>query len=153
VPKNISLIALQRQVAIFSLYIISGSNTYALLLGTAADRIVGFLVLVEKGSVLCCGLCGMDHSVSKRYNTWYLLMLQAIKYGIQSRKSSVILGTTNYNMKRKLGARRYDLWISLRFTSRLLTVALAPVVRLWLHRNLFTRADAQEEVTGADAAI
>jgi hypothetical protein len=119
----------------------------------ADQRIVGFLVLVEKGQVLLCGVCGMDHSVSKMYNTWYLLMVQAIKYGIRSKKERVILGTTNFSMKRKLGAKRYDLWVSLRFTSRWLTVALAPVIRLWLRKNLFTGADAHEEVAGADGAI
>jgi hypothetical protein len=82
--------------------------------------------------------------VSRKYNTWYLLMLQAIKYGIRSRKERVILGTTNFSMKRKLGATRYDLWVSLRFTSRWLTVMLAPVIRMWLRRNLFTGSEAAE---------
>jgi len=126
-------------------------NTQAVIVRTKDDRIVGFLVLVEKGTVLVCGLCGMDHSVSKTYNTWYLLMLQAIKYGIRSKKSRVILGTTNFSMKRKLGAKRYDLWVSLRFTSRVLTFALAPVIRMWLRKNLFTQTGPQEEM--ADAAV
>ena len=125
-------------------------NTQAVIV-RAGDRIVGFLVLVENGSVLGCGLCGMDHSVSRAYNTWYLLMVQAIKYGILSKKRRVILGTTNFSMKRKLGARRYDLWVSLRFSSRLLTLALAPVIRMWLRKHLFIRAAAQEEVAGAEA--
>jgi hypothetical protein len=119
----------------------------------AADRIVGFLVLVEKGPILCCGVCGMDHAVARTYNTWYVLMLQAIRYGIRARKERVILGTTNFSMKRKLGARRYDLWVSLRFTSRWLTVALAPVIRMWLRKNLFTGADVPEEAAGANAAV
>jgi hypothetical protein len=127
-------------------------NPQAIIVRTP-ERIVGFMMLVEKGQVLCCGVCGMDHSVSKIYNTWYLLMLHAIKYGIASKMDRVILGTTNFSMKRKLGARRYDLWVSLRFTSRWLTVVLAPVIRMWLRRNLFTGADGHEGVDGVDASV
>jgi hypothetical protein len=127
-------------------------NPQAIIVRTP-ERIVGFMMLVEKGGVLCCGVCGMDHAVSKTYNTWYLLMVHAIKYGIASKMDRVILGTTNFNMKRKLGARRYDLWVSLRFTNRWLTVVLAPVIRMWLRKNLFTGADGHEQVDGVDASV
>jgi hypothetical protein len=130
----------------------SKSMNIQAVLVRAKGRLIGFLILMEEGPILCCGACGMDHSVSKTYNVWYVLMLQAIKYGIRARKTAVILGTTNFAMKRKFAATRHDLWISIRFRSRALTLMLAPIVRAWLKKNVFVGADAEGDVAAVDAA-
>ncbi len=111
-------------------------NSKAILARTDG-RIVGFLILMEQNAVLWCGPCGIEHASVKRFNTWYVLIYEAIKYGLRSQSKTIILGTTNYVMKRKFGATRMDLWISLRFRSRTLTQLLAPFIRFWIRQNVF----------------
>ena len=111
-----------------------------------ADRLVGFLILLEKDQVFWCGPCGMDHATVKQFNTWYLLILQAIKCAIEARSKRAILGTTNFPMKKKFGARRTELWISLRLRSLLLTRTLTPFIRLWLKKNVFSAEGAEQLV-------
>lgn len=112
-------------------------NSKAILVRAGDGRIVGFLILMEQNAVLWCGPCGIEHASVKYFNTWYVLIYEAIKCGIRSQSKTIILGTTNYVMKRKFGATRLDLWISLRFRSHTLTQLLAPFIRFWIRRNVF----------------
>jgi hypothetical protein len=123
----------------------SRSGRIRMILAREQGRLIGFMVLEEEGAVVSCGACGLDHAVVKAYNLWFVLMAAAIKYGIQSGKRSLLMGTTNFALKKKFGPTRHDLWLSIKCKSRLATMAFGPLLRLWLRLFVFTGPKQAEE--------
>jgi hypothetical protein len=92
-------------------------------------RMIGFGLLMQRGTKLKCMVIGLDYEVSRELQLWYQIVVRAIEHALNSGCTSVDLGSTNHSMKRKFGAEHEDIWIAVRHRSRWVTRLLAPLIR------------------------
>jgi len=105
------------------------SGGYQVLTLSLQERTIGFGLLLESASSTKCLSLGMNTALSKRYNLWYVLVLESIKHAVARGHTCVDLGSTNFAMKRKFGARREDVWVSIRHKDRHVHALVAPLIR------------------------
>jgi hypothetical protein len=113
-------------------------------------KLIGFGLLMQRGTQLKCMVIGLDYGVSRELQLWYLIVLHSIRHALDRGCSSVDLGSTNHGMKRKFGAEREDVWLAVRHRYRWVTRLLAPVIRRTLASTY--RPPARTLSTASDSA-
>lgn len=83
------------------------------------EKVIGFVLIFEDDEQIVPFLMGIDYDYREK-RVWHNLTLEAIIYAIKKKKKEVDLGLTGFEMKKRLGAVRYEIHMFVRFKSRLL---------------------------------
>lgn len=92
-------------------------NTEVIIIKDVKNVIIAFVLLIKGENILNPFLMGMNHS-KREFNLWYHCTWESIMYAVRNDITEIDLGATNFNMKQKLGAKKTENIVSLRFKNK-----------------------------------
>lgn len=91
-----------------------GKNCFCVIMKNSKNDIVGFVLVIRNNYMMIPFLMGIDYNY-RSLHIWHNLTLECIKYAIDNQIKEIDLGLTNYELKKRLGAKKYDINMLARF--------------------------------------
>jgi len=92
------------------------------------DTLIGFALLICKGSFMLGKYLGMDYATSRKYGLYFVMMLNHIEICIRDGYSIYQTGQSSYDFKKRLGSTMIPTYIYFRHrhsvTNRLLSILM-----------------------------
>lgn len=96
-----------------------GKNCFCIVMKNRKNDIVGFVLVIQNNYMMIPFLMGIDYNY-RSLHIWHNLTLECIKYAIDNQIKEIDLGLTNYELKKRLGAKKYDINMLARFRSNII---------------------------------
>lgn len=77
-------------------------------------KCIGYVLIIQSEKTLTPFLMGIDYNY-RAFHVWHNLTIKCVEYAIESGKSSIDLGLTNYELKKRLGAIKLNINMYARF--------------------------------------
>jgi predicted N-acyltransferase/multidrug transporter EmrE-like cation transporter len=104
----------------------AGCATYWL-----GDRLVAFNLVLHDGTTLLDKFLGMDYTVARQYNLYYVTWLQNVRYCVEHGLQRYQAGQGLHREKLRLGSRLSPNWLWYRHRNRLVDKVFAAFERLF----------------------
>jgi predicted N-acyltransferase len=96
-------------------------NNVLVITMNVKNKIIGFVLLIVGKNEVIPFLMGMDYNYRSCY-IWQNLTIESVRYAINQKKGRIDLGLTNYEIKKRLGAVKYDINMFARFKNPFLNL-------------------------------
>lgn len=91
-----------------------GKNCFCIVMKNSNSDIVGFVLVIQNNYTMIPFLMGIDYNY-RSLHIWHNLTLECVRYAIDNKIKRIDLGLTNYELKKRLGAKKYDINMLARF--------------------------------------
>ncbi len=91
-----------------------GKNCFCIVMKNSSNNIVGFVLVIQNNFTMIPFLMGIDYNY-RSLHIWHNLTLECIRHAIDNKIKEIDLGLTNYELKKRLGAKKYDINMLARF--------------------------------------
>lgn len=96
-----------------------GNNCFCIIMKYNNHDIIGFVLVIQNEYMMIPFLMGIDYKY-RSLHVWHNLTLECLRYAIDNRIKEIDLGLTNYELKKRLGAKKYDINMLARFRNNII---------------------------------
>lgn len=93
-----------------------GDNCFCIVM-RKQEQIVGFVLIIQNENLIIPFLMGIDYN-HRESHIWHNLTIESIRYAIDNRKEGIDLGLTNFELKKRLGAKKIEINMFARFRNK-----------------------------------
>ena len=90
-----------------------GHNCFCIIM-SVGNKDIGFVLIIQGTDIIIPFLMGIDYKY-RELHVWHNLTIECVRYAIETRVTNIDLGLTNFELKKRLGAKKININMFARF--------------------------------------
>lgn len=90
-----------------------GHNCFCIIM-SVGNKDIGFVLIIQGTDIIIPFLMGIDYKY-RELHVWHNLTIECVRYAIETRITNIDLGLTNFELKKRLGAKKININMFARF--------------------------------------